>query len=176
MPKKNKKKERAEYKKIAPGAIAAMWEVENYVRRCGLEPSLLELVKLRASLLNGCPYTVEMHTQNERSRGEFERRLYTITVWRETPFFSPREQAALAWTEAVTEINHHHVPDELYEFAHQHFSEKELVNLTMAVIAINAWNRLAITFRSIRGSDRLGEHGDQGAPEAADGKQQARRQ
>ena len=111
----NKKKQRrAKYKKIAPGAIAAMWEIENYARRCGLEPSLLELVKLRASLINGCAYCADMHAQGARSLGESERRSYTITVWRETPFFTPREQAALAWTEAIAEINHHHVSDELY--------------------------------------------------------------
>jgi AhpD family alkylhydroperoxidase len=151
MPDESKSK-RAEYKKIAPGAIAAMWQVENYVRRCGLEPSLIELVKLRASLINGCGYCVDMHTQDARSLGESEQRLSTVSVWRETPFFSPREQAALAWTEAVTEISHHHVPDELYNLARQHFTEKELVNLTMAVIAINGWNRLAITFRSFAGT------------------------
>ncbi len=152
------KKRRADYKKIAPGAIAAMWEVEHYVRRCGLEPSLLELVKLRASLINGCGYCVDMHTKDARSQGESEQRLYTITVWRETPFFTPRERAALAWTEAVTQIDHHHVSDELYSLARKHFSEKELVNLTMAVIAINGWNRLAITFRSLAGTYHPGEH------------------
>ena len=163
----NKKKQRrAKYKKIAPGAIAAMWEIVNYARRCGLEPSLLELVKLRASLINGCAYCADMHAQGARSLGESERRLYTITVWRETPFFTPREQAALAWTEAITEINHHHVPDELYVFAHQHFNEKELVNLTMAVIAINSWNRLAITFRSMAELSHPGD-GGRAAPEPA---------
>ncbi len=163
------KKKRAEYKKIAPGAIAAMWEVENYVRRCGLEPSLLELVTLRASQINGCAYCVDMHTKDARIAGESEQRLYAVSVWREAPFFSPRERAALAWAEGVTQISEHHVPDDLYEFARQHFSEKELVNLTMAVIAINGWNRLAITFRSLAGTYQPEVHraasGHQGTPE-----------
>jgi AhpD family alkylhydroperoxidase len=143
---------RIDYRKVAPGGMSAMLGLENYVRQSGLEPALLELVKLRASQINGCAYCVDMHTKDARARGESEQRLYAIVVWRETPFFTDRERAALAWTEAVTQVSHGHVPDEVYELARRHFSEKELVNLTLAIVAINGWNRLAISFRSIPGT------------------------
>ncbi len=140
------------YTRVASEAIHALLGVEHYVRNCGLEPELLELVKLRASQINGCAYCVDMHTKDARARGESEQRLYALNVWEETPFYTERERAALAWTEAVTLISESHVPDELYERARQHFGEKELVNLTMAIIAINSWNRLAISFRTVPGS------------------------
>src|SRR5262249_43367705 len=126
--------------------------LERYIRQCGLEPSLLELVKLRASQINGCAYCVDMHTKDARARGETEQRLYAVVVWRETPFFTERERAALAWTEAVTLVNRDQAPDEVYELAREHFTEKELVDLTMALIAINGWNRLAISFRAVAGT------------------------
>jgi AhpD family alkylhydroperoxidase len=107
---------------------------------------------MRASQINGCAYSIDMHSKDARSEGETEQRLYALTAWRETPFFTGRERAALAWTEALTLIAEGHVPDEVYEFAKQSFSDEELVNLTLAVIAINGWNRLAITFRSVPGS------------------------
>jgi len=143
---------RIEYAKLAPDAIAAMRGVEDYIRRCGLERPLIELVKLRASQINGCAYCVDMHTKDARAAGESEQRLYAVAVWHEAPFFSERERAALAWTEAVTEVSRGHVPDDLYQYARKHFGEKELVDLTMVVIAINGWNRLAVSFRTLAGT------------------------
>lgn len=145
-------KRRIDYGRVAPGAMRAMLGLEHYARTSGLEHGLLELVKLRASYLNGCAFCVDMHTKDARLEGETEQRLYAIPVWRETPFFTPRERAALAWTEAVTEVGRSAVPDELFEEVREHFTEAELVNLTMAVIAINGWNRLAISFRTEPGS------------------------
>lgn len=138
--------------KVAPGAGKALWELERYVRESGLERALLELVRLRASYMNGCAYCVDMHTKDARTGGETEQRLYAVPVWRETPFFTPRERAALAWTEAVTDVARSGVPDQVYEEARSRFTEEELVNLTMAIIAINAWNRGAIAFRQEVGS------------------------
>jgi AhpD family alkylhydroperoxidase len=129
-----------------------VYALEQYVRHCGLELKLLELVRLRASLLNGCAYCVDMHTKDARAEGETEQRLYAVSVWEETPFFSERERAALAWTEAITLVGKDHVPDEVYQRACGQFSEKELVDLALAVIAINSWNRLAISFRVLPGS------------------------
>ncbi len=145
-------KARLDYKSVAPQAFSAMYGLERYVRECGLEHSLLELVKLRASQLNGCAYCIDMHTKDARALGETEQRLYTLSAWHETPFFSDRERAALAWTEAVTTVGESHVPDDVYELARRQFSERELVDLTLAVVAINGWNRLAVSFRAIPGS------------------------
>src|SRR5690349_15980251 len=146
-----------------PGVIAdayrAMRGLETYIRQSGLEAPLMELVKLRASYINGCAYCVDMHTKDARHAGETEQRLYAIPVWRETPFFTPRERAALAWTEAVTEISKGGVSDELYALASEHFTEKELVDLTMVVVTINGWNRLAITFHSPVGTYIVGANG-----------------
>jgi AhpD family alkylhydroperoxidase len=147
---------RIDYAKTAPGVRAAMGGLEEYVRQTGLEPGLLELVKLRASLINGCAYCADMHTKVARSRGETEQRLYTVSLWRETPFFSERERAALAWTEAVTRVSVEHVSDQVYESARQQFSERELVDLTLAIVAINGWNRLAIAFRTVPGTFQIG--------------------
>jgi AhpD family alkylhydroperoxidase len=144
--------QRQDYKTIVPKAYAAMLEVETYVRNSSLEKSLLELVRTRASQINGCAYCLDMHTKDARTAGETEQRLYALSTWRETPFFTNRERAALEWTEAVTQISSNHVSDALYERVRQYFSEKELVDLTMAVIAINGWNRLAIAFQSVPGS------------------------
>jgi AhpD family alkylhydroperoxidase len=142
---------RLDYARVAPGAMRAQYGLEAYVRGTGLEESLFELVKLRASVMNGCAYCVDMHTKDARVAGESEQRLYAVPVWRETPFFTPRERAALAWTEVVTEISRG-VPDAAYEAAREQFTEEELVALTMAVVAINGWNRLAISFRAPVGS------------------------
>ena len=113
----------------------------------GLDPSLRELVKIRASQMNGCAYCLDMHTKDARLAGETEQRIYALNAWRETPFFSDRERAALEWTEAVTRVGETHVPDEVFETARQHFTEAELVALTFAVVVINGWNRLAVSFR-----------------------------
>ncbi len=126
--------------------------LEDYVRGSGLEKPLLELVKMRASQMNGCAYCIDMHSKDALAEGESTQRLLELSAWRETPFFTDRERAALAWTEAVTEVSKGHVPDYVYDEARAHFSEKELVYLTMAVIAINGWNRLAISFRTPPGS------------------------
>jgi AhpD family alkylhydroperoxidase len=143
---------RIDYRKVAPQAVQALWTVERYARGCTLEPTLLELVKLRASMINGCAYCVDMHSKDARALGESEQRLYALSVWREAPFFTPAERAALAWTEAVTEVSTGHASDEVYRLAREHFDERQLVDLTMVIIAINSWNRLAIAFRAIAGT------------------------
>ncbi len=145
-------KARLEYKNVAPEAPQALLALEKYVNQSGLEHSLLDLVKLRASQINGCAYCVDMHTKDARARGETEQRLYAIPVWKEAPFYSDRERAALAWTEAVTLVSESHVPDGIYEEARRHFKEKELIDLTMAIVAINAWNRLNVSFSTVAGS------------------------
>ena len=150
--------ERINYSKVAPGAYRAMSGLEKAVRESGLEPSLLDLIKLRASQINGCAYCLDMHWKDARARGESEQRLYSLDAWRETSYYTERERAALAWTEAVTQIAGNHVPDELYEQVHLHFSEEELVNLTLAVVAINGWNRLAISFRTEPGTYQPATH------------------
>ncbi|MGH9582467.1 MAG: carboxymuconolactone decarboxylase family protein [Bryobacteraceae bacterium] len=149
---------RIDYTAAARDGLSALVSLERYTRASGLEPSLLELAKLRASQINGCAYCIDMHTKDARARGESEQRLYTVSVWRETPFFSNRERAALAWTEAVTQVSRDQVPDDVYQFARQQFGEKELVDLTLAVIAINSWNRLAISFRTVPGSYQPPSH------------------
>jgi AhpD family alkylhydroperoxidase len=141
-------KELLHYAKASPAAIAALRGVETYVRGCGLDPALLELVRTRASQINGCAFCIDMHAKDARAAGESEQRLYALPAWREAPFYSERERAALAWTEAVTLRADEPVPETLFAELRQHFSEKEVVDLTMAVIAINGWNRLAATFRS----------------------------
>jgi len=143
---------RIDYAAANPGALRAVAGVEQYVRQSGLDHTLLHLIKLRASYMNGCAYCVDMHTKDARTAGESEQRLYAVPVWHETPFYTPRERAALAWTEAVTEIGRDGVPRELFDEASTHFTEQEMVDLTMAVIAINAWNRLAISFGTEVGS------------------------
>ncbi|WP_337176762.1 carboxymuconolactone decarboxylase family protein [Paludisphaera sp.] len=140
--------ERIAYGKVAPDGLKAMLGLEGYARKSGLESSLLELVKTRASQINGCAFCIDMHTKDARAHGETEQRLYGLNAWRETPFYTDRERAALAWTEAVTLVADGHVPDEAYEQARQHFEEKELVDLTFAIVAINGWNRLAVAFRA----------------------------
>ena len=151
--------ERIDYAGAAPGALRAMFGLEKYVRGCGLEASLLELVKMRASQLNGCAFCLDMHSKDARAAGETEQRLYLLSAWREAPFYTPRERAALAWTEALTLVADGHVPDEVYAEAHAQFGEKELVDLSLAVVAINGWNRLAIGFRSEAGTYQPGAAG-----------------
>jgi AhpD family alkylhydroperoxidase len=142
---------RMSYGRAAPGALRAMNGLETYCADCGLEPGLQDLVKLRASQINGCAYCVDMHSLDARAGGETEQRLYALSVWRETPFFSERERAALLWTEKVTLISLDHVPDEVYEQVRAHFTEEELANLTLVIATINAWNRFAVSFRSVPG-------------------------
>ena len=143
--------------KAAPGVYHAMLSLENHIRKSSrLEPALLELVRMRASQINGCAFCIDMHSKDARAGGETEQRLYALNAWRETPFFTDRERAALAWTEAVTLVSRDHVPDSVYEEVRPHFSEEELANLTLAVVAINGWNRLAISFRAVPGEYQPG--------------------
>jgi len=132
-----------------PNAMKALMTLENYVQSSGLEPSLIDLVKTRASQINGCAYCIHMHTREARGHGESEERLYLLDAWRESPLYTERERAALAWTEAVTLVSETHVPDAVYEEARKQFGEAELVKLTVLVATINAWNRIAISFRSV---------------------------
>jgi AhpD family alkylhydroperoxidase len=132
-----------------PEAMKALTELEKYVRNSGIEPTLIELVKTRASQINGCAYCIYMHTRDARARGETEERLYLLDAWHEASLYTERERAALAWTEAVTLVSQTHVPDGVYEEARRQFSEEELVKLTLLVATINAWNRMAISFRSM---------------------------
>ncbi|MBU2845083.1 MULTISPECIES: carboxymuconolactone decarboxylase family protein [Acidithiobacillus] len=144
---------RLDFARTAPSGIRSLQELEKYLHGTGLEPQLLELVRLRASLLNGCAFCIDMHSKDVRALGEREQRLYALAAWQETPFFSARERAALAWTDALTKI-HEEVSDTLFTMARETFSEKELVDLSLAIVAINSWNRLAIAFRKPAGSYR----------------------
>lgn len=135
--------------KAAPELIKALLALEEAVQASGLERSLIELVKTRASQINGCAYCIHMHTKDARAHGETEERLYLLNAWRESPLYTDRERAALAWTEAVTLVAETHVPDDVYEQLRASFSEAETVKLTMLVATINAWNRIAISFRYI---------------------------
>ncbi len=143
---------RLDYSKIAPEGLKALRGLQAYVDNCGLEHSLLEIVKARASQINGCAFCLDMHTKDARAGGESEQRLYLLSAWREAPFYSERERAALAWTEAVTHIASEPIADDLYDDVRRYFNEKEITDLTLAVIAINSWNRLAIPFRTPAGS------------------------
>ena len=150
--------ERLNYARAFPEGVNAVRGVEKAVRESGLEPSLLELVKTRASQMNGCAYCIDMHTKDARAVGETEQRLYALSAWRETPFFTPRERAALAWTEAITNIQQGHAPDEIYEEARGEFDEAGLMKLTLAIAQINTWNRIAIAFRTEPGTYQPGKH------------------
>jgi len=147
--------ERIHYTKVAPGAYHAMLGLEHYLHDSGLEEGLLHLIKLRASQINGCAYCLDMHWKDLKAFGENEQRMYSLDAWRECPYYSERERAALAWTEAVTLVTNGHVPDAVYEEVKTHFSEKELADLTVAVATINAWNRLAIAGRTTPGLYQL---------------------
>ena len=145
-------KQRIDYKLASPETFNAMIHVEHQIHKSGLEELLLELVKSRASQINGCAYCIDMHTKDARAAGETEQRLYVLDAWREAPFYTARERAALAWTEALTRISKtKEVSDEIYAEARKYFSEKELVDLSLAIIAINGWNRLNVAFRTTVG-------------------------
>ena len=143
-------------KMLLPKAMQALGPIAKYVNSSGLDHRLLELVKMRTSQLNGCAYCIDMHSKDARAAGETEQRLYLLDAWRETPLYTERERAALEWTEAVTRVADGHVPDEVFASARDHFSEEELVNLTIAIIATNGWNRLNIAFRPEVGDYRPG--------------------
>lgn len=145
---------RLRYPLVSPDASAAMQRLEAQVNACGLEKPMLELVRMRVSQMNGCAFCLDLHARDARSAGESESRLDVLAAWREAPFYSDRERAALAWAEAVTDLHPDHVPDQVYEAALAVFSQKELVDLTLAVVAINGWNRLNIAFRTVPGTGR----------------------
>lgn len=148
-------KPRMEFWKTAPGAYKAMSGLDAYLRESGLDKTFLHIVKLRASQMNGCAYCIDMHWKDARAGGESEQRLYGLDAWREAPYYTDRERAALEWTEALTDIQNGHAPDAVYDAVRAHFSDKELADLTWAIAAINAWNRVAIAFRSEAGSYRV---------------------
>src|SRR5438034_6053573 len=147
--------QRIDYLKVARGVYEAMLGLEKYLHQSGLEESLLNLIKLRASQINGCAYCIDMHWKDLRSRGEEEQRLYGLDAWEESPYYTDRERAVLAWTEAVTNIQQGHASDEVYERVRKFFTEKELADLTLAIAAINGWNRLAIAARMVPGTYQL---------------------
>ncbi len=151
-------KQRLNYAEAGRGAVRAMYGLEVHLAKSGLEPSLLYLLKFRVSQINGCAFCLDMHSKDSRAAGETEQRLYLLDAWRESPFYTERERAALAWAEAVTLVTDGHVPDEVYEQARAEFGEEELVNLTLAVVAINGWNRLSIAFRAEPGSYQPSSH------------------
>jgi AhpD family alkylhydroperoxidase len=142
---------RIDYRKYAQQPLQSMLAVGKYIAESGLDAKLVHLVKMRASQINGCAYCLDMHSIDARVAGESEQRLYTLDAWRETPFFNDRERAALAWTEALTLISQTHAPDAVFEEVKQHFSEKEIVDLTLVIGTINLWNRLAISLRAVPG-------------------------
>ena len=144
--------QRLNYGEIAPGAVKALYGLSMYADKSGLEQSLLNLIYFRVSQINGCAYCLDMHSKDLRAAGETEQRLYVLEAWRESPFYSDRERAALDWAEAVTVLRNKEVPDDVYEQARAQFSEEELVNLTVAVTAINSWNRLNVAFCITPGS------------------------
>jgi len=133
--------------KVAPEAYRAMAQLQGYVDHSGFDKKIMHLVKVRASQINGCAFCIDMHTKEARAAGETEQRLYALNAWRETPFYSDKERAALGWAESLTLIAKTHAPDDVYEEAKRHFTEKELVDLTLGIVAINGWNRLVIGFR-----------------------------
>jgi len=142
---------RLDYGKVLPKGMKPLYDLDAYSQGCGLEPRLLDLIKLRASQINACAYCIDMHTTHARSAGETEQRLYNLSVWRETPYYTARERAALAFTEAVTLIAERRVPDEVYRQAQEQFSEEELVKLMLGIVTINAWNRFT-SFGDLPGS------------------------
>ncbi len=145
-------KQRLDYSAVDPEALTSMMSLEKYVHKSGMDKILFELVKTRASQLNGCAYCLDMHTKDARKAGETEQRLYGLSAWREAPYYTEKERAALAWTEALTLVTQGHVPDEVYNAVAAHFTDKEMVVLSMAIVAINGWNRLAIAFRTEAGT------------------------
>lgn len=143
---------RLQFMKVAPDGFRSFTHLHLYLNSCGLEPSLINLIRLRASQINVCAYCIDAHTMDARALGETEQRLYALSAWRGTPFYTERERAALAWVEALTLLSQNDVPDELFESVRQQFSEKELVDLTLAIIHINGWNQLANSFRLVPGT------------------------
>lgn len=142
---------RIDYRKYAPDATKAMLEIEKYLANCGLDHKLQHLLKMRASQINGCAYCIDMHSKDARAIGETEQRLYELDAWRETPFYTERERAALEWTEAITKVGETHAPDDVYEEVKKQFNEKEIVDLTVLAAMINLWNRIAIATRAVPG-------------------------
>lgn len=149
---------RFDYSKASPGAINALFQLEVYLHHCGLNHRLLHLIKLRASQINGCAYCIDIHSKDARAAGDSEERLYLLNAWRDSPLYTDQERAALAWTEAVTKVTDGHVADDVYEEVKQHFSPRELTDLTLAIGAINAWNRMAISFRAVPGNYQVGQY------------------
>ena len=143
---------RIDYRNLQPGGFRAMLGMEHYLNTCSLEKKFLDLIRLRVSQINGCAYCLDMHWKDLRVEGESDQRMYGLDAWRESPYYTDRERAALAWSEAVTNITQGHVPDEVYEEARQHFDEQQLGDLTFAVVAINGWNRLNIAARTVPGT------------------------
>ena len=139
--------QRIDVTKVSPAAFQAVAALQSYVDQSGLDPKLRELIKIRASQINGCAYCLAMHTRDARKHGETDERMHLLNAWRETPLYTDRERAALAWVEAVTLLTEGHVPDDVFDTVRKQFSEKEIVDLTAAVVAINTWNRLSIAFR-----------------------------
>lgn len=137
---------------VSPGVLKAMLGLGSYLRQCGLDVKLLDLINLRVSQINGCAYCLDMHWKDLRAAGETEQRLYGLDAWRESPYYTERERAALGWAEAVTRVADGHVTDEVFEEAHRHFNDEELANLTLGVVAINGWNRLNIAYRTTPGT------------------------
>jgi AhpD family alkylhydroperoxidase len=142
---------RIDYRKYATEAQKSLFALEKYIAECGLDHKLIHLMKMRASQINGCAFCIDMHSKDARALGETEQRLYELDAWRETPFYTEQERAALAWTEALTLVSETHVPDAVYEEVRKQFSEKEIVDLTLVVTTINMWNRLAIALRAVPG-------------------------
>jgi AhpD family alkylhydroperoxidase len=144
-------KARIDLMHVNPGVIHAMLGLERQVQKAGLDRKLLDLVRMRASQINGCAYCLDMHSKDARANGETEQRLYGLEAWRETPYYSTRERAALEWTEALTLVSETHVPDDVYERVRAQFSEDELAHLSLAVVAINGWNRMNVAARTVPG-------------------------
>ncbi len=157
---------RLDYSKAAPGVMNVMLGFGKYLHQCGLEKKLLDLVYLRASQVNGCAYCLDMHWKDLRAEGESEQRLYGLDAWEESAYYTDRERAALAWTEAVTKLSDRRVPDAVFEEARRHFSEKELADLTLAIVGINGWNRLNIAFHTPAGSYQPGQWSEAAAGKA----------
>lgn len=150
--------QRIDYGKDFPDAMRGLLRTEKYIQHSKLDKTLYELVKIRASQINQCAYCIDMHTKDARHEGETEQRIYALSAWRETSFFTEKERAALEWTEALTLISQNGVPDDLYERVRAHFDEEEMMALTMSVIAINGWNRLAISMNTPAGTYQPGDH------------------
>ncbi len=151
-------KQRINFTNVSQDAYRAMLALEQYIHSSGLEEGLIHLLKMRASQINGCAYCIDMHSKDARALGETEQRLYGLDAWREAPYYTERERAALAWIEALTLVREGHVPDSVYEEARRVFSEKELVDLAMVAVAINGWNRLVIAFRIEAGNYQPKQH------------------